>query len=83
MNAALGYDPRPALTAWRGTPIPQLHNPLQATPPRCTIARRVWWNGPPWTVLRNASYYLWHVWDYGTDDDIDFTLGDVPERLWI
>ena len=78
----LGYDPRPGLSDWRGTPIPKVKDPLKATTERCTIAGRVWWNGPPWTVLRNASYYLWHVMDYGTDVDVAFTRSDVCERLW-
>ena len=81
-NEMLGYDPRPGLGKWRGTPIPPVRDPLKASPERCAIAGRVWWNGPPWTVLRNASYYLWHVMDYGTDADVGFTRRDVPERLW-
>ena len=78
----LGYEPRPELTCWRGTPIPPLLNPLQATPPRLAIAKHVWWHGPPWSVLRNSSYYLWHVWDYGTDDHVAFTRHDVPLACW-
>lgn len=79
----LGYDPRPNIAHWRGTPIPPVDNPLQQTPARIDIAARVWWNGPAWTVLRNASHYLWHVMDYGRDQDIRFTLKDVPSELWL
>ena len=78
----LGYDPRPDLKRWRGTPIPPVDRPLAETPERHRIAERVWWNGPPWTVLRNAPRYLWHVMDFGTDDDIAYTRDDLPRDLW-
>ena len=78
----LGYHPRPELAFWLGTPIPPVSHPLQTTPHRWAIARRIWWHGPPWTVLRNGSYYLWHVWDYGLDDDIDFARQDIPIERW-
>ena len=81
-NEMLGYDPRPRLGKWCGTPIPPVRDPLKASPERDAIAGRVWWNGPPWTVLRNALYYVWHVMDYGTDADVAFTRCDVSERLW-
>ncbi len=79
----LGYDPFPALTHWRGTPIPPVHAPVPRTDERWRIANYVWWNGPPWTVLRNAHAYLWHVMDYGTDEDITFTLKDIDRSIWI
>ena len=78
----LGYAPRPELDHWRGTPIPPVNNALRQTPRRAEIAGRVWWNGPPWTVLRNASHYLWHVMDYGGRDDVRFTQVDVPGEFW-
>ena len=78
----LGYDPRPTLDRWQGTPIPRLDNPLARTPDRWRIAGYVWWNGPPWTVLRNASRYLWHVMDYARTEDLRLTVMDVEERLW-
>ena len=79
----LGYDPRPELDYWRGTPIPPVSNPLRQTPQRLDIANRVWWHGPAWTVLRNASHYLWHVMDYGQDKDVGYTRRDVPDTLWL
>ena len=78
----LGYDPRPELTHWKGTPIPPLDDPLAVSPRRREIAERVWWNGPAWTVLRNASRYLWHVMDHGFAEDIGFTLRDVERAQW-
>ena len=80
--AVLGYNPHPEAVRWQGTPIPPVHNPLARTAERWAIADRVWWNGPPWTVLRNASCYLWHVMDYGRDEDIDHTLRDLPPSIW-
>ncbi len=79
----LGYDPRIELDRWKGTPIPPVHNPLQSTPDLWAIAGRVWWNGPPWTVLRNSSYFLWHVMDYGNTEDTRHTLKNVSEEVWI
>ncbi len=79
----LGYDPHPELRQWKGTPIPPIDDPLAASPRRSEIAQRVWWNGPAWTVLRNASRYLWHVMDYGFAADIGFTLRDVERARWV
>ena len=83
MNANFGYDPRPDIERWRGTPIPPVSNPLARTPDRWRIAEWVWWNGPPWTVLRNASYFLWHVMDYATDADRHLMMADVPPEVWL
>ena len=80
---ALGYDPHPEAVRWHGTPIPPIHEPLAKTAMRWETASRVWWNGAPWTVLRNASQYLWQVMDYGRDGDIDHTLRDLPPASWM
>ena len=79
----LGYNPRAELNHWKGTPIPPVYYPLKSTPELWTIAGRVWWNGPAWTVLRNSSYFLWHVMDYGFTEDIRHTLKNIPESTWI
>ena len=79
----LGYDPRPDLTHWCGTPIPPVDAPLALTADRERFAGRVWFQGPSWTVLRNASHYLWSVMDYGATEDIACTLQDVPRSLWV
>ena len=80
--STLGYDPKPELDEWRGTPIPPVHHPLTRTPERWRIADSVWWNGPQWTVLRNSSMYLWHVMDYGSDEDIAYTRQDLQPGVW-
>ena len=80
---ALGYDPRPQLSSWRGTPIPSVSCPLPLTPMRSRIAERVWWNGPPWTIVRNADNYVWRVMDYGLDDDIDYEWRTLAEEVWL
>lgn len=54
-RAELGYDPRPEQMDWRNTPIPRVNNPLPATPELVHIARRMWWNGDPWTILPQHS----------------------------
>ncbi len=79
----LGYDPRPDVVRWRGTPIPPIKNPLPLTPARAALADRVWWNGPPWTVLRNADVFLWHVMDYGTLRDIAAVRAELADELWL
>lgn len=79
----LGYDPQPDVHWWRGTPIPDVRDPLRATPRRRAIAERVFWHGPAWAVLRNASTYLWQVMDFGEDEDVCFTLRDVSRARWV
>ncbi|MCY4357777.1 MAG: hypothetical protein OXD01_09705 [Gammaproteobacteria bacterium] len=79
----LGYDPRPELDLWLGTPIPPVCRPLKLTPQRAKIANCVWWNGPAWTVLRNRAYYLWHVMDHGRKTEIRHALGDIPAESWV
>ena len=82
LQQQLGYDPRPAVKAWRGTSIPPVVSPLPATPQRERIARYVWWNGPPWTVLRHGPTYLWQVMDYARDADIRLMLEDIEPERW-
>lgn len=78
----LGYDPRPSITHWKGTPIPAVLSPLATNAVRERIARAVWWNGPPWTVLRNGPVFLWHVMDYGSDSHIEAALDDIETSRW-
>ena len=79
----LGYDPRPEVTVWKGTAIPPMGHALARTPERWAIAKRVFWRGPPWAALRNASHYLWHVMDGLSHDELLFTLGDLDRALWV
>lgn len=79
----LGYDPRPDITHWNGTPIPPVDRPLKITPERAAICSRVWWWGGPDIALRNCRHYIYHVIDYGTDVDKQFTIRDVPRETWI
>ena len=78
----LGYDPQPHLTHWRGTPIPPVDRPLKITAERAEICDRVWWWGGAEIALRNCRHYLYHVIDYGTQSDRDFTMRDVPIDIW-
>lgn len=78
----LGYDPRPDLCVWKGTHIPKILQPLKLTARRGKIAEYIWCNGPPWTVLRNAHTYLYHILDHATDEDLEFTITDVSKDLW-
>ena len=79
---ALGYDPRPGVTHWEGTPIPAVLSPLPTNAVREEIARAVWWNGPPWTVLRNGPVFLWQVMDFGSDAHIEAALDDIEMSRW-
>ena len=82
MTASLGYDPRPDLTAWQGTPLPPVDRPLGLNPGRERIAAMVWWHGPPWCVLRNRNVYLWRVMDYATTESLLYTVQDLPAGDW-
>ena len=66
----LGYDPNPDVRSWHGTPIPPVDDPVIATDTLRAIAERIWWNGPPWTVLRNSVRFIQHAIGHATDDDI-------------
>ena len=83
ISPELGYDPRPDVRRWRGTPIPPVANPLPITPRRAATAGRVWWNGPPWTILRNSSAFLWRVMDHGADADIRDARRELDDELWL
>ena len=78
----LGYDPQSDVTHWNGTPIPPVSHPLTLTPERDAVARHVWWNGDPWTILRNGPRYIQCVMDHGYDKHVRWTLRGVEPRLW-
>lgn len=82
LDPDLGYDPQPQLLNWKGTPIPPVDRPLALTPEREEICNRVWWWGGPEIALRNCRHYIYHVIDYGTVADREFTMGDVPQDIW-
>ena len=79
---SLTYDPQPSVRNWRGNWLPTCYYPLPLSDASSRIARRVWWNGPPWTVLRNSSYFLWRVWDYATPEQLDYVHRTVPDAVW-
>ena len=79
----LGYDPRPDLCTWHNTPIPPAMNPLPATKRLEDIAQYMWWNGPPWTILRNRYEFLAHAMDFAHPDDFLFLWNTVPRADWI
>ena len=79
---ALGYDPRPDITVVDGNWQPPAYFPLPASRWRIEAAAYVWWRGPPWALLRNASFFLWRVWDHGTPDDVARAVNDVPAAAW-
>ena len=78
----LGYDPQPHLKDWKGTPIPPVDRPLKLTPERAEICNHVWWWGGPEIALRNCRHYIYHVIDYGTVAEREFTMQDVPREIW-
>ena len=79
----LGYDPQPAVRTFRGNWLPPCYYPLPMTEISARIALRVWWNGPAWTILRNSSFFLWRVWDYGAPEHMDYALGELPREPWL
>ena len=78
----LGYDPQPHLKNWKGTPIPPVDRPLKLTPERARICDHVWWWGGPEIALRNCRHYIYHVIDYGSNKEREFTMQDVPREIW-
>lgn len=80
---SLGYDPQPMVRNWRGNWLPPCYYPLPWSDVSARIARCVWWNGPPWTVLRNSSYFLWRVWDYATPEQLDYVRRALPDDAWL
>ena len=79
---SLGYDPQPEVMTWGGTPIPPVDRPLALTPERAAICERVWWWGGAEIALRNARRYIYHVIDYGSIPQWQFTLDDVERDIW-
>ena len=57
-------------------------NPLATSAVREETARAVWWNGPPWSVLRNGPVFLWQVMDFGSDAQIEAALDDIETSRW-
>ena len=80
---SLGYDPQPNVRNWRGNWLPPCYYPLPQSDASARIARCVWGNGPPWTVLRNSSYFLWRVWDYATPEQLDYVRRAVSDDSWL
>lgn len=80
---SLGYDPKPEVSTWKGTPIPPVQNPIPTTPELERIARYMWWNGDPWTILRNRRKFLAHSMDWATDDDFHFLWKTFPRDEWV
>ena len=78
----LGYDPRPQEDSWNGTAIPPVYLPLAASPKREKVCGRVWWRGPPWTILRNGPQFIRQVMDFGNSDAISLMLADVHRGIW-
>ena len=81
--ARLGYDPCPDVRFVDGNWQPPAYHPLPMTPESRRAALCVWWNGPPWAILRNASFFLWRVWDHGRERDRDHAAERIPETDWI
>ena len=78
----LGYNPHPEVRVCKGTPIPPVDRPLALTPARAKTAERVWWNGPPWTILRNRNRYLQQIMEYADDEETEREREDIDEEDW-
>ena len=83
IDPKLGYDPRPEVTAWAGQEIPAVANPIPYTPELVRIARSMLPDAEPWTVLRNATFFLCHVMDYTTGQDLRHVRTHIPEAQWL
>lgn len=47
------------------------------------IAKKMWWNGDPWTILRNRNAYLAHAMDWATPNDYLYLLNEIDRQDWI
>ena len=72
-----------APAVWKGTPIPEVEDPIEPTPSLEGIARRVWWHGPPAVALRNADAFIWQVIDYADDDDVEAAYKELGRARWV
>lgn len=79
----LGYDPQPDVKFWHGTPIPPCQNPLPAIPRLVEIAKKMWWNGDPWTILRNRHAFLAHAMDWASHEDYLYLWNEISRDEWI
>ncbi|MCY4209594.1 MAG: hypothetical protein OXD47_12470 [Gammaproteobacteria bacterium] len=79
----LGYDPKPDIHHWHNTPIPTVNHPLPATPELIRIADRMWWNGDPWTILRNRYKYIQHALDNAAHEDLLYLWSSLPKKDWV
>lgn len=79
----LGYDPQPNVLQWHGTPIPPVYKPLPAIPQFVSIARKRWWNGDPWTILRNRDAFLKHAMDWTPHEEFLYLWENVPREDWV
>lgn len=79
----LGYDPKPDVTRCNGTPIPPVYKPLPATPELVAIAETMWWNGDPWTILRNRDAFLKHAMDWTSHEEFLYLWKHLPRADWV
>lgn len=79
----LGYNPHPDIEVWHGTPIPPCDNPLPASDKLVAIAKKMWWNGDPWTILRNRNAFLAHSMDWATHEDYLYLWNQIDRKDWI
>ena len=68
---------------WKGTPIPDVDDPIEATPLLEGIADRIWWHGPPSIALRNSNAFVWQVIDYANDDDVEAAYEAIGRTRWV
>lgn len=67
---------------WKGTPVPEIDDPIDPTPALEAIAARIWWHGPPAIALRNANAFVWQVIDYADDIDVDTAYREIGRKRW-
>ena len=78
----LGYDPRPDLADWNGSPLPPIRDPLRLTDLRHEVARCSWRWGPPELALRNSAAFLYEAIDRAPCKLHIQLLDEVPLTFW-
>ena len=78
----LGYDPKPSVMRWRGSPLPPVSDPVAWTSERQRIAERVFWQGPSWGILRNGVAFIHQIMEHGWLEDAAYAHRNLPRALW-
>ena len=79
----LGYEVNERYIKWRGTPMPRVNNPLPGTPELVFAAKRFYYRGDPWCILRNRIMTILCCIDEPWKEAHEILWRVVPIENWI